>query len=268
VSTPSIDSPGASVRPYQGNAASAAEIYQQGGNSAAGIIKGQQDNRQPLKVYMGKDYENPTPSIPHRDAGKNGSATALWTTDNALDYWNWMDQGERDKLYAATMVMGGYVNDYNARALWQDAVDGAQARTAATGKLTSPWDYLEQISKRSSQVSGGPGGGGSKTSITVDLTNPGDAQAVLTDAYTAILGRAPDDAEQAKFLADLNKTEKKNPIVSGPTSRSGGVNSAQAAIETAQADPSAGETAVQSKYMNWLMEGVKTDQAQGVESGI
>jgi hypothetical protein len=59
----------------------------------------------------------------------------------------------------------------------------------------------------------GGGGGGSSTQMTIDITTPTGARALLTQAMQGILGRDPSDEEIAKFTTVLNESQQVNPQV-------------------------------------------------------
>lgn len=261
--------------------ASVAEITSYGGS--APVVNPFQAASNAGNVWMGKNYAGQDVRLPQGavdpQSGINpgivydGRAQSIWTVDSAINYWYQMDDGGRKILDNATEAMGGYVNGYNSRALWSDAVQSAAYVTQTTGKLTSPWEQLRAMVDNYGKIhgaskGGGGGGGGGGTSVVVNLTNPSDAQAVLTDAYTAILGRAPSNEEKATFLKTLNNAERANPIVATPTSRSGGLNPQQAAKEVAMGDKSASEFTAASTFTDWLMAKISEDPTKGISSGV
>jgi len=102
----------------------------------------------------------------------------------------------------------------------------------------------------------------------VNLTNPSDAQVVVNNALQQYLGRDATEEESAAFLKTLNQLERKNPIRTTKSSRSGGVNPNEVAKEVAMADKNYAETAVNSTYMGWLLDAIQQDPTQGVASGL
>ena len=154
---------------------------------------------------------------------------------------------------------------------WNSYVLQAAAYNKAMNQEISPFellkmnnDQLERMGKLPSQG----GGGASGYSSVVNLTNPSDAKILIDNALQQYLGRAATEEESTAFMGTLNSIEKKNPLKSTPGSRSGGVNPQQVAKEVAMADENYAETAVNSTYMNWLVEGIQNDPTKGIESGL
>lgn len=55
------------------------------------------------------------------------------------------------------------------------------------------------------------------TSKNIDLSNPGQVKAIVTDSLRQLLGRAPTDKELAQYRASINGYENSNPAVSTTT---------------------------------------------------
>lgn len=114
-----------------------------------------------------------------------------------------------------------------------------------------------------------PGSGGaSGFSSVVNLTNPDDAQVLVNNSLNQYLGRDATDDERDAFLETLNKVERKNPVVSTPTARSGGTNQQQVAKEFALSRDTAAEDTANSTYMNWMAEALMETPNEGVVSGL
>jgi hypothetical protein len=151
---------------------------------------------------------------------------------------------------------------------WKQAVVGAANFSAQAGRPITPMEYAQLLGANAAGPRGGGGGGGSRTSVVVDLTNPSDAQIVVDNALTSYLGRRATEEELSSFLSTLNKAERKNPVVTSPTQRSGGVNRELVAREFAESRDEAAETMVNSQYMGWFEQLMSRDVTEGIESGL
>jgi hypothetical protein len=116
---------------------------------------------------------------------------------------------------------------------------------------------------------------GPKTKTTtqskVDLSSPEDVRAITTQMLTELLGRAPTDAEVAKFKTSINSLEKANPtkatitetlndmgeVVNTATTTSGGVsNDARGLLvsDEAKKGPEYGKYQSGTTYWNAMMQ--------------
>jgi hypothetical protein len=153
---------------------------------------------------------------------------------------------------------------------WSSYVTRTAAYNKATNSAISPMELIrmenDQLARLGKLPSGKGGGSGSST--VVNLTNPSDARLVVNNALQQYLGRDATEEESEAFLNTLNQVERKNPIRTTKSSRSGGVNPNEVAKEVAMADKNYAETAVNSTYMGWLLDAVQQDPTEGVVSGL
>ena len=185
--------------------------------------------------------------------------------------WWLLDNDQKDRFRNAFNQTIGYENR-DVRALinaWGSAALGAAQTSATIGRNITPWEYQELLSADGpgmKERGGGRGGGG--VSSVVDLTNPSDAQLLVDNALTQYLGRRATAEETKTFRKALNIAETKNPIVTTPTQRSGGVNRDLIAREFAESRDDAAEFMVQSQFMNWFEQALSKDPTGGLTSGL
>lgn len=155
--------------------------------------------------------------------------------------------------------------------VWQDAVT-LSMRMSEVGKKVSPWQALELLGGVGYGRGAGRGGftgTRSRTSRSVDLTDPATAKAIINDALSKHLGRAANEEELRAFTATINAAERANPTVTTSTTTyqdgeavsessttSGGMTSAgrqQVVADRAMELPEYGAYQAASTYFNALL---------------
>ncbi len=219
----------------------------------------------------------------------------MWTTEQAKVYYpsapTEFQMLARD--YATSQLGHTKSNPATWQSYYNKAVDAA-----ANESLNMPGDPISVIDFMSRAVqrymdqggtldyggggSGGGGGGGGGysgpvTNTQVALASESDAEALVDQALNTYLGRQATDGERVNFWKQLNKAQAANPTVTtttpgGPgqssTVQTGGVNEQQAAQEFAMSRDNAAEFAVETQYMDWLVEKMSTDPTEGIASGL
>lgn len=155
--------------------------------------------------------------------------------------------------------------------VWDAAVQQA-ARFAAAGRPMDPQDVMQMM------LAGDPGAqknltqrknGGVVTqkARSINLSNPTEAKALITQAFQQSMGRDPTDAEVRTLTESLNAEQRKNPTVTTQRSTysdtgqltgqqstsSGGMDAGQYVLDSAQADPEAASYQAGTTYFNALM---------------
>ena len=110
------------------------------------------------------------------------------------------------------------------KGIWEDMTYMSNLRSKE-GVYMTPMDILYETYlgfESTTAPRGGPGsygrggfggGGGSSTQMTIDITTPTGARALLTQAMQGLLGRDPSDDEIATFTTALNESQQANPQV-------------------------------------------------------
>lgn len=152
------------------------------------------------------------------------------------------------------------------QASWAPLLQNVLAYNSQMNTNLSPFQFLTMANSDVKVQE--PAGGASGYSRVVDFTNPSDAQVLVNNALGTYLGREATTEESATFLSTLNKLQQQNPIVSTPSSRSGGVNRDQVAKEFGQAQEGSAEYMASTQYMDWFMENLAADPTEGLQSGL
>jgi hypothetical protein len=198
------------------------------------------------------------------------SSTGLTTvpTDSAINYWWQMPEPEKISVIDLMRQSGVKVND-SARAFteWTKLNQQAGSYSKALNQNISVYDILRQNIALNVQKPGGTWGASGYSSV-VNLTNPDDAQVLVNNSLNQYLGRDATEEERGAFLDTLNRVERKNPIVTTKTSRSGGTNVQQVAKEFALSQETAAEDTANTTYMNWMAEALMQNPNEGVVSGL
>lgn len=222
------------------------------GTSAAGAFKPVDPGTEGL-VWMGPQWTKGDDMI---------------TMDVATNLWWKMDNPTRsgyikkmEDAFGTTITSGP-----QAFNLWKSLPQMAGSYQKAMNEKISPDQILDQYIAMNLKKAGTGGGGG--YSQVVDLTNPADAQVLVNNSLNQYLGRDATDDERDVFLKTLNAVERKNPIVTTQTSRSGGTNPQQVAKEFALSQDTAAEDTANTTYMNWMAEALMKNPNEGVVSGL
>lgn len=222
------------------------------GTSVSGAFKPADAGTEGL-VYMGPRWAKGDEMVT-MDVATN----LWWVMDNPTraDYIKKMEQAFGTKITSGPQAFN----------LWKSLPQLAGSFQKSMGEKISPDQILDQYISMNLVKSGGGGAGG--YSKVVDLTNPDDAQVLVNNSLNQYLGRDATDDERNVFLETLNAVERKNPIVTTQTSRSGGTNPQQVAKEFALSRDTAAEDAVNSTYMGWMADLLMKNPTEGVESGL
>lgn len=157
-------------------------------------------------------------------------------TPRAIDAWLSLSPGYRQWIDGLAKHPNIGTKQSNGRMLWERASrlaseEGGSPQQALLRLASSvAVDYgspLEWVNRSGGgSWSGGGGGGGSSTQMSIDITTPTGARALLTQAMQSALGRDPTAEEISTFTTALNESQQASPTVvtaSGDTvTRTGG----------------------------------------------
>lgn len=268
VSDPSNDNLNAAIS--QGDQ-SPGSLYQAAQQATGNVGNAPQvgSNADPI-IDMKDPYYNRTMPGEVAPAGPGaGEATTITSSaykmSEVLDFYWRFNQNEKSSLDAYISRMGSdpsRMSSLQKYDVWKDLVT-ASVYYQQNGKPFSPW-AVAMMEMWGDDKNQGPKTT-TATSKTVDLTNRGDAEALLFQASRTLLGRAPTADETDRFLANLNTTEKANPttvtttttraatgeVTAQDTQRSGGVSDAAKSMQAqkeAQASPEYGAYQAATTY--------------------
>lgn len=142
--------------------------------------------------------------------------------------------------------------------------------TSRSGLQMSPFEalnYFEQVAKMQGYKGPGGGGGGATTRTIVNLTNKFDAEVLVNTALNNYLGRDASEDEIREFWKQLNKGERKNPTISGPSGTKGGFNSSLASEKYAETRDDYAETTA-DVTLKGLMENAIRGRMSGTLEGM
>ena len=200
----------------------------------------------------------------------SGGITSI-PLNSAINLWWTLPMADKVKFIETARTAGYKIStDADAFSKWSTVNIQAANYGKVLGTPASAYDILNSsIATFPQKPDGGVGGGGaSGFSSVVNLTNPDDAQVLVNNSLNQYLGRDATDDERDAFLETLNKVERKNPIVSTPSARSGGTNTSQVAKEFALSRDTAAEDTANTTYMNWMAEALMETPNEGVVSGL
>jgi hypothetical protein len=244
---------GTANRPQNNAEAQAAQSF-----LAAGAVTGPYDPSQIGNdgfVTMGPGYASTT-------------GTNTIPLFSAVNSWWKLPQPDKIKFIDTARAAGHKIsNDSDAFSKWSTLNTYAANLGKVMGTPASVYDILDSSIALNVQKPPGAGGASGFSSV-VNLTNPDDAQVLVNNSLNQYLGRDATDDERDAFLETLNKVERKNPVVSTPTARSGGTNQQQVAKEFALSRDTAAEDTANSTYMNWMAEALMQTPNEGVVSGL
>lgn len=190
------------------------------------------------------------------------------TMDAATNFW-WVMPNETRAQYIQKMEQAygtRITSGPQAFNMYTGVVRQAASFQKAMNEKISIDQILDQSISMNLSKGGGAGAGG--YSKVVDLTNPADAQVLVNNSLNQYLGRDATDEERDVFLKTLNQVERESPIITTPSSRTGGTNPQQVAKEFALSQDTAAEEAVNTTYMNWMAEALMKNPTEGVASGL
>lgn len=238
-------------------------------------------NQSELAAFAGFGGQyGPTPSpigarIPWDASSSTGGMSGAASNDVAI---NWaagqiynMSNEAYDFLGQSMQIYYNKTTAYDRSDIqyeWaQKILPGTAAYNEATNSSLTPFEFV-QLRNGDSQMPTDKPKRASGYSRVIDLTNPSDAKVLADQALNTYLGRAANEEETSAFMSALNKVERQNPVITTPSSRSGGVNNAQVAKEFAQSQEGAAEYLASTQYMDWFMEKMASDPTEGIQSGL
>ena len=198
-----------------------------------------------------------------------GGATSLVPVARANQLIYTMPQDQVNWLGKQLRINKAWTRDLTGpevQANWAPLLQNVLAYNSQMNTNLSPFQFLTMANNNIEVRE--PDGGASGYSRVVDFTNPSDAQVLVDNALGTYLGRAATPEESDTFLSTLNKLQRQNPIVSTPSSRSGGVNREQVAKEFGRAQEGSAEFMASTQYMDWFMENLAEDPTEGLQSGL
>lgn len=148
--------------------------------------------------------------------GMAGRRITKSVQDMTNEFYGWDDKQKAEFRNRLGMLNKNFLtatDDDLARAWGQYVQQSANYLSA--GQNLTPWDiFSKDLASRA-----GDTGPQTRTTKTVDtsLTSRVDSDAVFKSAAQSLLGRAPTDAEYAKFYSTLNSQERANPTVATTT---------------------------------------------------
>ena len=135
--------------------------------------------------------------------------------------WNWSKAKQQREFKRASLATGQPINSIiSFLPVWKQAVDLA-AQSLKAGSPMTPYDIMDLMKR-----DGGLGGTGytgprsvTTTSKSVDKISEGTAWAVINDAVTKAIGRAPSDSELKRFIGRANDIAVRNPTRTTTTTK-------------------------------------------------
>jgi hypothetical protein len=206
---------------------SALEAAQSGEYSAASSASGP-------PVYVGENAGSTTHAGKEMPGGERLPAPSDKTVgyDKAMTmiFRDGVQQRFIDLLLRHGLIERGDFNWDDVESWWKLAVDGAARMRAATHRDVTPYQFIEMGYGKGSF--GGEGGLGGEEdtgpSTTTDVTKTFteiddlDARAAATEAYTALMGKAPKGKEAEAVHAMLEAYAQAHPSISRVTARDDG----------------------------------------------
>jgi hypothetical protein len=232
---------------------------------------------EPDLVWMGDSYTDPTildKSYLGTTAAQTIQSSRLqsgWMTVNQAEAeWWLMDAPTKQNIIESVAMIDDKIpTDERARQKYLEYVRQGQTYTSVYPENpVSPMELMRRVGENAVQVRQLRGGSGSRTSRVVNLTNPDDARSLVNGALQQYLGRDATPEEVAEFTKALNQAERKNPLVTTPTQRSGGVSAGQRAIDFARSQEGSAEFLAETQYSDWFTEVIMRDPTEGVASGL
>ena len=229
---------------------------------------------EPDYVWMGTDYETTPKTFSSADlyTPAHQRMGAGWmTVEKAEAEYFLMDATKRNEITGYVQMIDDQVpTAERVRYKYTEALRQAQQFTAVypENPLTV-FDVMQRNAENAVQVRamrGGSGGGG--VSRVVNLTNPDDAKSLVNASLQQYLGRDATDEEITEFTKALNKAERRSPIVTTKTQRSGGVSPAQRAEDFARSQEGAAEFLAETQYSDWFQEAIMASPTEGIASGL
>ena len=228
---------------------------------------------EPDYVWMGTDYETTPKTFSSADlyTPAHQRIGAGWMTVEKADAeWYVMDARKKQQVTDYVAAIDDKIpTDERTRYKYVEAIRQAQQFTAVyPDNPLTPFEVLRRNAENAVQVRAMRGGSGGGTSRVVNLTNPDDAKSLVNASLQKYLGRDATDEEITEFTKALNKAERRNPIVTTKTQKSGGVGSAQRAEDFARSQEGAAEFLAETQYSDWFQEAIMASPTEGIASGL
>lgn len=208
-----------------------------GGGSGSGGGKPKQYvylGTKPGKVYTGL---NVTPGTPGLNAPiyKPTKVPNVVSIDDGRDEWVRMSDKERqqwrDYVVAIGLISSSDANDYTkVRKAWEDSVDEAAGWYTGAKKKVTPYEaatflashtlsvaQAKQVKAQGKALAAKQQAMQPQRSVTVNLTDPTTARAIVSSAMQQYLGQDPSSDQVNEFVNTLQKFEKDNPTVQNTT---------------------------------------------------
>lgn len=172
------------------------------------------------------------------------------------EFYRWSDS-ERNKwgdyLLSLGLIDEGDERNYVAlKGAWDDVI-GEAANFTAAGKRITPWQVAALVAGGSAQGGGkakGFTGSKSQTSLSVDLTDPETAKALVNNVLSKQLGRAATPEEMESFRNSLSAAERANPTSTTSTTQyANGDATAQSSTTTGGLSGAGKEQVLQDQAM-------------------
>lgn len=286
------------VQQYSGQYGGGANLYEIMAMGQMGLGSPLAQSAMPqreMMVWMGDPYKESNPAPMQnvntttlagvQKASANGEGQAWFTVDAAKSQV-WAFQPEEMARLGDTVSRGlGWDARGQQDALigkWSAWVDRAAYESRITGKKVTPWEVGERWADTSvasglAAAGGGSDGWAGRTrSVTMNLTDPDSANAILDTSLQTYLGRRATPEESAAFRAALTKHERMNPDVQTTvrtgTSKDGtqrvvakgGTDASQFASEWARGQEGAAEFQAASSFMDAFMNALDNPDTMDV----
>lgn len=263
--------------------------------SQLAAASGSRYNEKDPPIYMGGTASSPFYS---RQPGK-GVTTPLRakTLSSAMAEFAGWSVAERnkwgDRLFAIGLIDEDETRDYGVLSKTWEYVVQETASAQSQGRRYTPWKMAEIIAGfqngkpadngrggRSGGKSGGGGGGGggstrvpfsgTKTTQSVDLTDPDTARGLIHDTLKKALGREAKPEEIEAFTNVLHSAQRSRPTTTATTyvndeqtgsTTSGGMTAGgaqQLMLEEAQKKPDWGAFQASTTVFDWLQQALKS----------
>lgn len=149
--------------------------------------------------------------------GRAGQRITKSVQDMTNEFYGWDDRQKAEFRNRLGMLNKNFLTatDDQLASAWGDYVQQS-ANYLSAGQNLTPWDIFSKDLASKSAANAGPQTHTTKT-VDTSLTSRVDSDAVFKSAAQSLLGRAPTDAEYAKFYSTLNSQERANPTVATTT---------------------------------------------------
>ena len=247
------------------------------GGGGAGVMAPPTAAGPVITVRMPKTPGQPGSANAAEQRMASGEGTQHLSVDAATQaFWGWTD-AQQKALAKKAWYLGLVASPDDiegAFQAWQWAVSRS-GDYAAAGRPMDPSDVMDLLAAGSpdaqKQAAQNRLAGQTVTQKQrqINLTDPVQARALITQAFQQSMGRDPTDAEYNTLLASLHAQQQANPTVTETTTKydnkgnplpeststtSGGIDPSAFVQQAAQADPEAAQYQAGTFYFNTLMK--------------